>query len=77
MAKWASAQVGAPALSLDSDANEDAWTPSAGVSDSVKGMLGLGSQPRQEDRVLPVFLEEVFGKWSHVQWQAAANSYRA
>ncbi|EPQ29711.1 uncharacterized protein PFL1_02931 [Pseudozyma flocculosa PF-1] len=65
MAEWASAQVGASALSLESkqrnDALEDHHTPSAGVAESVKGMLGVGgSSSRESQRVLPVLLEEVF-----------------
>ncbi|PWZ00903.1 hypothetical protein BCV70DRAFT_187784 [Testicularia cyperi] len=62
MAEWASQQAGVTPLSLTpSPADEsasDSYTPSAGVADSVKGMLGLGS--KQDARVLPVFLEEVF-----------------
>lgn len=37
---------------------EDSYTPSAGVSSSVKEMLGLQTSDRQ---VLPVYLEEIFG----------------
>lgn len=38
---------------------EDSYTPSAGVSGSVKEMLGLQRPDRQ---VLPVYLEEIFGE---------------
>ncbi|SPO25008.1 related to Surfeit locus protein 1 [Ustilago trichophora] len=55
MAEWASGKKGVQALSLEN--NEDSYTPSAGVAESVKGMLGGGGQ---SERVLPVYLEEVF-----------------
>jgi hypothetical protein len=41
------------------DDNEDTHTLSAGVSGSVKEMLGLQRPSRQ---VLPVYLEEIFGE---------------
>ncbi|EST10181.1 Surfeit locus 1/Shy1 [Kalmanozyma brasiliensis GHG001] len=53
MAAWASGRAGVQALPL---AEEDGYTPSAGVAESVKAMLGKG----EGERVLPVYLEEVF-----------------
>ncbi|PWN49549.1 hypothetical protein IE53DRAFT_138389 [Violaceomyces palustris] len=67
MAEWASRKAGAEPLILSSGASqgsdrstqeEDTWTPDTGVRESIEGMLGLRS--RDEDRVLPVLLEEVF-----------------
>ncbi|ETS61252.1 hypothetical protein PaG_05216 [Moesziomyces aphidis] len=52
MAQWASDLKGVKPLELD---GEDSYTPSAGVAESVKNMLGAES-----DRVLPVYLEQVF-----------------
>ncbi|GAC72904.1 mitochondrial protein Surfeit 1/SURF1/SHY1 [Moesziomyces antarcticus T-34] len=52
MAQWASDLKGVKPLELD---GEDSYTPSAGVAESVKNMLGAGT-----DRVLPVYLEQVF-----------------
>jgi hypothetical protein len=43
----------------EDDDHEDSYTPSAGVSGSVKEMLGLQRPSRQ---VLPVYLEEIFGE---------------
>lgn len=67
MAEWASSKAGVEALSLAPSASQkqdtDAYTPSAGVAESVKGMLG-GS--KESERVLPVYLEEVFGKFVHM-----------
>ncbi|SPO43767.1 related to Surfeit locus protein 1 [Moesziomyces antarcticus] len=52
MAQWASDVKGVKPLELDA---QDSYTPSAGVAESVKNMLGA-----QTDRVLPVYLEQVF-----------------
>ncbi|KAN0060577.1 surf-like protein [Thecaphora frezii] len=65
MAEWASAQVGSSALSLDKSAavvETDHYTPSAGVAESVRSMLGGrdATASRRSQRVLPVLLEEVF-----------------
>jgi len=38
---------------------QDTYTPSAGVGRSVKELLGM---ERSERQVLPVYLEEIFGK---------------
>ncbi|KAJ1033717.1 hypothetical protein NDA13_001697 [Ustilago tritici] len=57
MAEWASGKAGVEALSLTD--KEDHYTPSAGVAESVKGMLN-GKDGRESKRVLPVYLEEVF-----------------
>ncbi|KAJ9479829.1 Cytochrome oxidase assembly protein SHY1 [Pseudozyma hubeiensis] len=56
MAEWASNKVGVEALSLTPKEADDSYTPSAGVAESVKDMLGS----RETQRVLPVYLEEVF-----------------
>lgn len=64
MADWMSGPAGALPLAGEPDKHsesiDDAYTPSAGVVEGVKGMLGLG--PRGEPRVLPVLLEEVFSE---------------
>lgn len=54
MAEWASRKAGVEALSLTNEGT-DSYTPSAGVAESVKSMLGS-----KEERVLPVYLEQVF-----------------
>ncbi len=59
MAQWASDVKGVKPLELDA---QDSYTPSAGVAESVKNMLGA-----QTDRVLPVYLEQVFGKSSQLE----------
>ncbi|KIS70961.1 uncharacterized protein UMAG_11840 [Mycosarcoma maydis] len=59
MAEWASSQAGVEALSLsppEATPSTDSYTPSAGVAESVRNMLGS----RETDRVLPVYLEQVF-----------------
>lgn len=38
----------------------DSYTPSAGVAESVKGMLGLKGD--EAHHVLPILLEEIFGE---------------
>lgn len=60
MAEWVSGKAGVEALGLTD--KEDHYTPSAGVAESVKGMLN-GKGGRESERVLPVYLEEVFGKY--------------
>ena len=63
MAEWASNKAGVQALSLapaETSANSDSYTPSAGVAESVKAMLS-GSTSSEAERVLPVYLEEIFG----------------
>jgi hypothetical protein len=42
-----------------SQEEEDSYTPSAGVAQSVKELLGL---ERSSRHVLPVYLEEIFGE---------------
>ncbi|CEH15786.1 Mitochondrial protein Surfeit 1/SURF1/SHY1, required for expression of cytochrome oxidase [Ceraceosorus bombacis] len=62
MADWLSGPAGAlpPAGQADTFAaeSEDLYTPSAGVTESVKGLLGLG--PKGESRVLPALFDEIF-----------------
>lgn len=59
MAEWASNKAGVQALSLTpQQGGEDSYTPSAGVAESVKNMLSGGEG--EGERVLPVYLEEVF-----------------
>ena len=41
------------------DEHEDSYTPSSGVAQSVKNMLGM---ERSSSEVLPVYLEEIFGE---------------
>ncbi|TKY85246.1 hypothetical protein EX895_006326 [Sporisorium graminicola] len=57
MAEWASRKAGVEALSLapKEDAS-DSYTPTAGVAESVRSMLGS----KDTERVLPVYLEQVF-----------------
>lgn len=59
MAEWASQKAGVEALSLAKE-EQDSYTPSAGVAESVRGMLGSS---KEAERVLPVYLEQVFGKF--------------
>ncbi|SNX82250.1 related to Surfeit locus protein 1 [Melanopsichium pennsylvanicum] len=64
MAEWASAKAGVTALSLEpkhdqAAAEDDSYTPSAGVAESIKIMLGANTG-KDSERVLPVYLEEVF-----------------
>lgn len=40
------------------DEDQDSYTPSHGVADSVKSMLGLG--PSETRNVLPVYMEQIF-----------------
>lgn len=44
------------------DHHDDEYTPSAGVAQSVKSMLGVGSgsESSKEHHVLPILLEEVY-----------------
>lgn len=46
--------------STSEDSHDDEYTPSAGVAQSVKSMLGVGSEPQKEHHVLPILLEEVY-----------------
>lgn len=61
-----------PAEEVSNDQDDD-YTPSAGVQDSVKQMLGLKSS-KGEHHVLPVLLEEVFGKCDSNRMDKALNS---
>lgn len=47
-------------LAQGSNASEDTdtYTPSHGVADSVKSMLGMGTEAQRS--ILPVYLEEIF-----------------
>lgn len=60
-----------PAEQVTND-QDDEYTPSAGVQDSVKQMLGLKGS-KEEHHVLPVFLEEVFGEWTGSRRQEAVE----
>ncbi|CBQ70275.1 related to Surfeit locus protein 1 [Sporisorium reilianum SRZ2] len=55
MAEWASRSAGVEPLSLHAQ-DTDSYTPTAGVADSVRSMLGAS----ETARVLPVYLEQVF-----------------
>lgn len=61
--EWAAAKQrsasGTAAVDGDSEDETDSYTPSHGVADSVKSMLGLGREAQRE--ILPVYLEEIFG----------------
>lgn len=77
MAEYLSGSAGALPLgpsagqpgAAQGDRYDDAYTPSAGIAESVKEMISLGR--KEEKRVLPVLLEEIFGAWR------AAPSFRS